>query len=182
MGYLARAKIALFVVTAGVALAGCTSQGSSTGTVSAPLRLGPSGRQFDASFPRNPSAQTFRLSGAKRAQYGVGVLTNTVFSSRGDGPPEMDVWVESLTNTVAARHVIPFLRSYLSAPSAGRVTKWSGGPAIEESLPGCDPSGTCVGTIGNLVVLRGTTLYFVFTHQSDQTAARQALHSFRIVG
>jgi hypothetical protein len=93
----------------------------------------------------------------------------------------MDVWVEFLTNSVPRRQVNPFLRSYLATSRGGRIITWFGLPAAEALVPGCDPSGQCVGTVGNLVVLDGTTLYFVITHQYSQIAAQEEVRSFRIV-
>jgi hypothetical protein len=89
--------------------------------------------------------------------------------------------VESLTNVVPTRRVDPFLRSYLATSYGGRIIKWFGLPAAEVFVPGCDPSGRCVGTVGNLVVLQGTTLYFVFTHQNSETAAEDEVRTFRVV-
>ena len=107
-------------------------------------------------------------------------LTVTTYAS-GEGPPEMDVSVDFLTNSVPLRRVNPFLRSHLATSRGGRIIKRVGLPAAEEFVPGCVPSGQCVGTIGNLVVLDGTTLYFVFTHQNSQTAAQEEVRSFRVV-
>ena len=178
MTLLARSTIALLALASGVLLAGCTAQ-----PVSMPLsiRLGPAGSQFRASFPHTPTKETFKDSGVKQAQYGVGVQTNTTYVSGGDGPPEMDVWVESLTNSVPSRRVDPFLRSYLTN-HGGRIIKWFGLPAAEEFVPGCDPSGQCVGTVGNLVVLDQTTVYFVFTHQNSRATAQDEIRTFRVVG
>jgi hypothetical protein len=135
-----------------------------------------------ASFPHTPTTSTDRLSGVKQPQYGVGVVSDTTYVSGGDGPPEMDVWVESLTNSVPPRRVNPFLRSYLATSHGGRIIKWLGLPAAEIFVPGCDPSGQCVGIIGNLVVLKGTTLFFVFTHQNNENEAQEEVRSFRIIG
>jgi hypothetical protein len=75
----------------------------------------------------------------------------------------------------------PFLRSYLATTHGGRIIDWFGLPAAEVFVPGCNPSGQCVGTVGNLVVLDGTTLYFVFTQQNSLTEAKEEVRSFRVV-
>jgi hypothetical protein len=180
--WLARSRTILLALTSGVFLAGCTSQVAVTVSMPVPIRLGPVGSQFKASFPHTPTKMIFKDSGVKQAQYGVGVQTNTTYVSGGDGPPEVDVWVESLTNFVPSRRVNPFLRSYLSTSHGGRIIKWFGLPAAEEFVPGCDPSGRCVGSVGNLVVLDGTTVYFVFTHQDSRAAAQDEIRTFRVAG
>ena len=108
--------------------------------------------------------------------------TNTTYASGGDGPPEVDVWVESLTNSVPPRRIDPFLRSYLPTTHGGRIIKWFGFPAATEFVPGCDPSGQCVGIIGSLVVLDGKTIYNIFTHQNNLAAAQDEIRTFRLVG
>ena len=170
----------MLALASGVLLAGCASQVAPTVSLPMPIQLGPAGSQFKASFLNTPTKSTFNDSGAKQPQYGVGVKTDTTYAS-GDGPSEMDVSVDFLTNSVPLRRVNPFLRSYLATSHGGRIIKWFGLPAAEEFVPGCDPSGQCVGTVGNLVVLDGTTLYFVFTHQNSQTAAQEEVRSFRVV-
>jgi len=177
---LARSRTILLTLAAGVLLAGCASQDAVTVSMPGSIRLGPAGSQFKASFPHTPTKMAFKDSGVKQAQYGVGVQTDTTYVSGGDGPPEMNVSVESLTNTVPSRRVNPFLRSYLSTSHGGRIIKWFGLRAAEEFVPGCDPSGQCAGTIGNLVVLDGTTVYFVFTHQNSRAAAQDEIRTFRV--
>jgi hypothetical protein len=179
---LARSRTAVLALAAGVLLAGCTSQVSVAVSMHTPTRLGPPGSQFKASFPHRPTKQTFQDSGVKQAQYGVGTQTTTTYSSGGDGPPEVDVSVEFLTNSVPPRRINPFLRSNLPTSHGGRIIKWFGLPAAEEFVPGCDPSGQCVGIIGSLVVLDGTTIYDIFTHQNNQTAARDEIRTFRLAG
>ena len=178
---LRRRTVSLFALASGVLLAGCTPHVAVTVSLPVATRLGPTGSQFKASYPHAPTKETFIDSGVKQAQYGVGVQTTTTYVSGGNGPPEMDVWVELLTNVVPPRRVNAFLRSYLSTPHGGRVITWFGRPAAEEFVPGCDPSGQCVGTIGNLVVLDGTTIYFVLTHQNSQAAAQSEIRTFRII-
>jgi hypothetical protein len=178
---LSRSRKALLALASGVALAGCMSQGASIVSMPLPTQLGPAGNQFKASFPHSPTKVTYEDSGTKQAQYGVGVQTNTTYVSGGDGPPVVNVWVESLTNTVPPRRVNPFLRSYL-AGHGGRIIKWFGRPAAEEFVPGCNPSGQCVGTVGNLVVLDGTTIYFIWTQQNSRNAAQDEIRTFRVVG
>jgi hypothetical protein len=173
--------MAALVFASGIVLAGCASQSLGTGSLPAAMRLGTTGTEFKASFPHTPTTTTYNDPGVKQAQYGVGVLSNTTYVSGGDGPPEVDVWVETLTNVIPRKRVNPFLRSYLPTSHGGRIVTWFGLPAAEEFVPGCDPSGKCVGTVGSLVVLDGTTLYFVFTHQSDQFVAQQEIRTFRLV-
>jgi hypothetical protein len=179
---LGRSKTVLLTLASGALLAGCTSQVAVNVSMPVPIRLGPAGSQFKASFPHTPTKMTFKDSGVKQAQYGVGIQTTTNYVSGGDGPPEVDVWVESLTNSVPSRQVNPFLRSYLSTSHGGRIIKWYGLPAAEEFVPGCDPSGQCVGTVGNLVVLDATNVYFVFTHQNSRAAAQDEIRTFRVAG
>jgi hypothetical protein len=176
----ARTKRLALALVAGVLLAGCVSQATQTVSLPVSIRLGPAGRQFKASFPHTPTMSTYKLSGAMQPQYGVGVQTNTTYVSGGNGPSAIIVWIVSLTNSVPPRRVDPFMRSYL-ANHGGRIVKWFGLPAAEEFAPGCNPSGQCVGTVGNLVVLDGTTLYFVFAHENSMTAAQEEVRSFRVV-
>ncbi len=175
-----RCKVVTFVLVSGALLAGCASQIGPTISLAVSTQQGPAGKQFKASFPHQPRAHYYLNSGVKERQYGVGVQSSTIYSSGTNGPTEMDVWIVSLTNSVPARRVDPFMRSYLSN-RGGRIIKWFGLPAAEEFTPGCDPSGQCTGTVGNLVVLDGTTLYFVFTHEYTRTAALEEVRSFRLV-
>jgi hypothetical protein len=91
------------------------------------------------------------------------------------------VRVELLTNTVPTRQVNALLRSYLATSNRGQIIKWFGLPAAKEFVPGCDPTGHCVGTIGDLIVLDGTKLFWVSTQQRNQTAAQQEIRSFRLL-
>jgi hypothetical protein len=177
----ARSRTAALVLLSGILLAGCTSQVFRPVSLPAAIRIGTAGRQFQASFPRTPIKTTYIDSGVKQAQYGVGVESNTTYVSGGDGPPEVNVWVETLTNKVPSRRLNPFLRSYLPTPRGGRIIRWFGLPAAEQFAPGCNPSGQCVGTVGCLVVLDGTSIFFVFTHQNNEIAAQQEIRTFRIV-
>jgi hypothetical protein len=120
-------------------------------------------------------------SGTRQPQYGVGVLSAKVFTSGGSGPPTVDVSVEYLTNIVPSHRERPFLRSYLPTTHGGRIIRWHGHLAATAFVPGCDPSGNCVGTIGSLVVLDGTTLFNIFTHQMDLASAEAEIKSFRLV-
>jgi len=47
-----------------------------------------------------------------------------------------------------------------------------------EIVPGCDPSGQCVGDVGALVVLDGVTLFSVWTAQSSVEMAKAELDTF----
>jgi hypothetical protein len=182
MALSARHQTVVLALVSGLFLAGCTSNIVGTVLLPAAVRLGPSGKQFKASFPHTPVKTTYQDSGVKQPQYGVGVKTNTTYASGGDGLPEVVVWVETLTNAVPPRRISPFLRSDLPTSHGGRIIKWFGLPAAEEFVPGCDPSGRCVGTIGSLVVLNGTTMYNFFTHQDNQFAAQREIRTFRLVG
>jgi hypothetical protein len=161
-------------------MGGCGSRATPKVSLPKPTQLGPTGGQFKASFPYAPTKTTTADSGVKQRQYGVGIKTVTTYAS-GIGVPQMNVSVDLLTNTVPLRRVDPFLRSFLATSHGGRIIKWFGLPAAEEFVPGCDPSGQCVGIIGNLVVLDGVTLYFVFTSQNSQTASQEEVRSFRVV-
>jgi hypothetical protein len=176
----APSKGVILVLVSGVLLAGCTSETTPTASLPTAIRLGPAGQQFKASFPHMPKVSVYKLSGTKQPQYGVGVRTNTTYVSRGNGPPDMMVWIVTLTNSVPPQRVDFFLRSYLSN-HGGRIIDWFGLPAAEEFVPGCNPVGQCVGTVGNLVVLNGSTLFFVFANDSNMTEARDEVRSFRVV-
>ena len=171
----------VLVLVSGTLLAGCSSQVAPTISLPVSTQLGPVGKQFKASFPSKPRTKNYILSGVKQPQYGVGVQSNTTYVSGGSDSSEMDVWIVTLTNFVPPRRIDPFLRSYLSSSHGGRIIKWFGLPASEEFVPGCDPSGQCSGTVGNLVVLDGTTLYFVFAHENSMPAALEEVRSFRVV-
>ena len=125
--------------------------------------------------------KTYQYSGVRQAQYGVSAQATATYVSGGNGSPEVDVSVESLTNPVPPTRMNPFLRSYLPTSHGGRIIKWFGLPAAKEFVPGCDPSGQCVGIIGDLVVLDGATVYVIFTHQNNLAAAQQEIRTFRLV-
>jgi hypothetical protein len=177
----ARSRTATLALLSGILLAGCSSQIVGPASLPAAIRLGATGNQFKASFPHTPIKTKYVDSGVKQAQYGVGVDENTTYVGGGDAPPQVEVWVESLTNIVPPRRINPFLRSNLPTSHGGRIIKWFGLPAAEEFVPGCDLSGRCVGTVGSLVVLDGTTMYNIFTHQNNRIAAQQEIGTFRLV-
>jgi hypothetical protein len=181
MPRLTRSRTAALGLTSGILLAGCSSHIMGSLSLHAPLRLGTSGHEFRASFPRPPTTRTYVDSGEEQAQYGVGVRTSTTYVSVGQSPFYVNVSVVLLTNVVPPRRVNPFLRSQLPTSHGGRIIKWFGQPAAQEFVPGCDPSGTCVGTIGSLVVLDGTTMYEIFTHQDNRPEAEQEIRTFRLV-
>jgi hypothetical protein len=164
----------IFIVTLG-------ARESSSAPIPKASTHGSIGSRFEASFPYPPSEQTFRNNGKIIAQYGVGILSTKVFIGRGKGTPSVDVSVSSLTNIVPSKRERPFLRSYLPTNHGGRIVHWHGLLAATEFVPGCDPSGQCVGAIGELVVLDGTTLYYVFTHQMDLGTAEAEIKSFRLI-
>jgi hypothetical protein len=137
--------------------------------------------RFAASFPHVPVSRVYDDSGAKQPQYGVGVKTVKVYTSGGGGPPTLDVSVESLTNRVPSRRERPFLRSFLPTTHGGRIIKWDGLTAATEYVPGCDPSGRCVGEVGSLVVLDGTTVYDVLTQQGNLFSAKAEISTFRLI-
>ena len=66
MIWLARSRTILLALTSGVFLAGCTSQVAVTVSMPVPIRLGPVGSQFKASFPHTPTKMIFKDSGVKQ--------------------------------------------------------------------------------------------------------------------
>lgn len=170
----------LLVLAAGAFLAGCASHVASTVVLPAVTRHGPPGSQFKASFPFPPIKSVTNGSGSTYRDFGVGFSTHTQYDS-GVAPNEMDVSVTVLTKFVRPRRIDPFLRSFLATPHGVRLFQWFGLPAAEEFVPGCLPTGKCIGFVGNLVVLDGTSLYYVFTSQKSQNAALDEVHSFRLV-
>lgn len=168
-------------MAAGAVLAACGSQSPSTGSLRRPIEVGRVGNEIKLSFPHPPKKSIFTDPGTKQPQYGAGIRNVTIYAS-GIGPNEVSISIDQLTNMVPIRRVDPFLRSFLASSHGGRIIKWFGLPAAEEFVPGCNPSGQCVGYVGNLVVLRGTTLFFVFTTEGSRTLARDELRTFRIVG
>ncbi len=165
---------------AGVLLAACGSNAPSINSLQRPIEVGPLGNEIKASFPHLPKKSTFTDPGTKQPQYGVGIRSVTIYAN-GIGSNEVSISVDRLTNIVPIRRVDPFLRSFLATSHGGRIIKWFGLPAAEEFVPGCNPSGQCVGYVGNLVVLKGTTLYFVFTSESSRTLAQDEVRTFRVV-
>ncbi len=47
-------------------------------------------------------------------------------------------------------------------------------------VPGCIPTGQCLGFVGGLVILDGQTIYDLTTSQNTSSAAYAILHTFRI--
>jgi hypothetical protein len=168
------------VLLCGIALSSCANSLVMVTMPRATVHGAPAHR-FAASFPHVPVIRVYDDSGAKQPQYGVGVKTVKIYTSGGSGPPTLDVSVESLTNGVPNRREQPFLRSYLPTSHGGRIIKWDGLTAATAYVPGCDPSGKCVGEVGSLVVLDGTTVYDVFTQQSNLFTAKAEIKTFRLI-
>lgn len=177
---VARIAVPALVLLSGIALSSCANSLVMV-TMPPTTAHGTPAHRFAASFPHVPVTTVFNDSGTKQPQYGVGVNTSTTYVSGGSGPPTVDVTVESLSNSVPDRRQQPFLRSYLPTSHGGRIVKWHGLMAATEFVPGCDPSGQCVGIIGSLVVLDGTTLYNIFTHQSNLFSAKAEINTFRLL-
>ena len=169
------------LIIALVSIVALSSRESSSAPIPRASIHGSVGSRFAASFPYPPSERTFANNGKIISQYGVGILATKVFTGRGKGTLSVDVSVSSLTNIVPSKRERPFLRSYLPTTHGGRIVHWHGLLVATEFVPGCDPSGQCVGTIGELVVLDGTTLYYIFTHQTDLVTAQAVIKSFRLV-
>jgi len=176
-----------WVVTATVAVAGFTLSScdlpasSLTSPVPAASVHGPPGGRFEVSFPTRVKEHTSLDGGQPIPQYGVGVLTTTTYSA-GDGePPTVNVSVETLTNVVPPRRARGFLRSYLPTTHGGRIVMWRKHLAAVAIVPGCNPSGHCVGDVGTFVVLVGTTLFEVWTSQSSASTADSEFTTFRLL-
>lgn len=167
------------VLVSAVALSSC---GSIPVSMPKASTHGSTANRFVASFPYPPSEQTFVDGGSRLAQYGVGILSTEIFIDRASGTLTVDVSAVSLTNIVPKNRERPFLRSYLPTRHGGRIGHWHGHLAASAFVPGCDPSGQCVGTIGSLVVLQGTALFNFFTHQDDLASAKAEIRSFRLIG
>ena len=177
---VARVAVLALVSLSGIALSSCAN---SLVMVTMPRTTthGAPAHRFAASFPHVPVTTVYNDSGTKQPQYGVGVNTRRTYVSGGSGPPTVDVFVDSLTNHVPDRRQQPFLRSYLPTSHGGRIIKWHGLLAAIAYVPGCDPSRQCVGIIGSLVVLDGTSLYNIFTHQSNLFSAKAEINTFRLI-
>jgi hypothetical protein len=91
------------------------------------------------------------------------------------------VWVDHLRTPIPPKSVKHFLRNYLPTASDGHWVSRFGFPAATEIEPDCDGAGQCHGTVASLLVLDGTTLYTVFTVQSDPLTAGAIIDSFRLV-
>jgi len=85
--------------------------------------------------------------------------------------------VEFLTNSVPRRQVNPFCEA--TWPRLVAVESSRGLVYLRRSVSAWVRSVRPVRwTVGNLVVLDGTTLYFVITHQYSQIAARRKFAPF----
>lgn len=177
---VARIAVPALILLSGIALSSCANSLVMVAMPRATAHGAPAHR-FAASFPHVPVTTVYIDSGTKQPQYGVGVKTSTTYVSGGSGPPTVDVSIESLTNRVPDHRQQPFLRSYLPTSHGGRIIKWHGLMAATAFVPGCNPSGQCVGIIGSFVVLDGTTLYNIFTHQSNLLAAKAEISTFRLI-
>jgi hypothetical protein len=178
MKRIARVVVMMLVTLSGLALSSCAN---SLVTITRATIHGSPAHRFTASFPHAPVTTVYNDCCSKRPQYGVGVKTRKTYTSGGSGPPTVDIFVDSLTNRVPVRREQPFLRSYLPTSHGGRIIKWDGFMAATEFVAGCDPSGQCVGIVGSLVVLDGTTIYDIFTHQNNLISAKAEINTFRIV-
>lgn len=159
-------------LAAAVFLAGCASPQA----IPTPTQVGAPGYRFSVSFLQPPRERTFTFEKSRyQPQYGTGVATRRIWTGG-----QVTVWVDSLTSSVPARRIAPFLRSYLPTQNGGRITTRFGRPAATESVPCTTPAGACPGTISGFVVLKGDTIYDLFTHQGDASTARAIIESFRL--
>jgi len=161
-----------------LALSSCGVEARSSTPSLRPTSLhGAVGEEFRASFPDHVTETHYVHTGKRQPQYGVGVLRDVDYSSGRGDPPTVNVSVGTLTNTVPRRRARAFLRSFLFG-HGGRIVERQGHLAAMEIVPGCDPSGQCVGDVGALVVLDGVTLFSVWTAQSSVEMAKAELDTF----
>jgi len=106
--------------------------------------------------------------------YGPAIARRTIWSGG-----NADVWVDQLTTAVPPARVDGLLRSYLPTSTGGRIVTRFGFPAAIESVPCFTPAGSCPGTIAELVVLTGATVYEVRAG-SDAATDQAVISSFRL--
>jgi hypothetical protein len=129
------------------------------------------------SFPAPPARTGPTGPSGYRTDYGVSVAGDTSWCARG-----VCIRVVSLEGPVPAARVGPFLRSYLSFSTGGRlVTKW-GLPSATGIFACSTPAGPCPGVAGDLDVLDGQTLYALHTFAVSRATTEAVFASFRIDG
>jgi hypothetical protein len=174
---------ALTLLAAGLVLGSCAAGANSPASSLSPASdHGAVGARFKASFPAPVKETTYVDSGKRQPQYGVGILRSAEYTSGSGAPPTVNVSVETLTNTVPPRRARAFLRSYLPGTHGGRIIDYRGHLAAIEIVPGCNPSGQCVGEVGTLALLDGTTVFSVWTAQANAKTANGELHTLVLVG
>jgi hypothetical protein len=163
------------VVAAGLLLAACAPSPHLVPST----RHGPPDHQFLVSFPHSPTLQGGARNEVLR-QYGTTVKSTTLYVSGGQAPPTVVVSLYSLTNDVPRHRATAYLRTLLPNFRGGRVITWFGHRAMIEFVRGCEEGGTCIGYIGSLVVLDGTSVYAVLTQQQSEALARSEIRTFRL--
>lgn len=137
------------------------------------VRLGPPGHRFSLSFPagRHERTITYRQP-VRLEQYGTAIVKRMIWQGATSAAVDVSVWLDQLGNVPPAHRRDPFLRSYLPTTHGGRIVRVFGLPAAVEAVP-CEPTTgrTCAGTLSELVVLDGTTLYSVLTEGPGPTDA-----------
>jgi hypothetical protein len=167
---------------AGLVLSSCGVEVTSSSVSLAPESVhGAVGGRFKISFPTRVFEKTYHGTGKRQPQYGVGVLASLDYTSGTGNPPTVNVSVETLTNVVPPRRARAFLRSYLPTTHGGRIITWQGHQAAIAVVPGCNPSGQCVGDVGTLVVLNGLRLFSIWTSEASVGTANSELQTFRLV-
>jgi hypothetical protein len=171
----------LSVVAAALILSSCGVDANSSAPPMSPASdHGVPGGRFRASFSSTVRETIYVDSGKRQPQYGVGARTDVEYSSGSGAPPTVNVSVETLTNIVPPRRARAFLRSFLPSTHGGRIIERQGHLAAIEVVPGCNPSGQCVGDVGTLAVLDGVTLFTVWTAQPSVEAAKAELQTFAL--
>jgi hypothetical protein len=181
MGRAGRWIVAVTLFVAVLALSSCGVEVTSSSTFLAPATVhGIGAGRFKVAFPTQVFEKAYHGSRKRQPQYGVGVLGTLTYTSGSGSPPTVNVSVETLTNIVPARRVRPFLRSFLPTTHGGRIITWQGHRAAIAIVPGCNPSGQCVGDVGTLAVLDGVRVFSIWTSQVSDGAANTELQTFRL--
>lgn len=176
-----RAISLLSLVAVGLGLGSCDVAANSSAPTLAPVsNHGVLGGRFKASFPSRVRVTRHVDTGVRQPQYGVGARSDVEYSSGTGAPPTVNVSVVTLTNTLPTRRARAFLRSYLASAHGGRIIERQGHLAAIEVVPGCNPSGQCVGEVGTMAVLDGVRLFTVWTAQPNVEATRAELDSFAL--
>ncbi len=157
-------------------LSGCSdSQGS---LALQPVHTyGSQGQRFAMSFPAPPATTGPAVPSDPRTRYGVAVARDQSWCAHG-----VCVRVVSLEGRVPPGRVGPFLRSYLSFSTGGRLVTTRGLPAATGIFACSTPAGPCPGVAGDLDVLDGHTLYAVHTFAVSRATTEAVFASFRIAG